>query len=173
MTGQAEGDASMRRRSAGRAWWASAVAGLPLLVLLTCMQAQAQPTPGSVLTPEQTVNGYLAALKAGDFSRAYDYISKGMAQNKDRAAWAKEQQWTMQMSDAKIFDYHVYPGKIEGDKAYVPNLLSSQDKFLNQLGVAEHELYTLVRQDGRWKIDQQQLLERSDQGKWFPTPAAK
>lgn len=156
--------------SGWRAGLVRPVAGIPLLVLLTCLQTQAQSTPSGPLSPEETVTRYLAALKAGNFSGAYDYISKGMAQNKDRAAWAKEQQWTMQMSDAKIFDYHVYPAKTEGEKAYVPNLLSSQDKFLNQLGVQEHELYTLVREDGRWKIDQQQLLERPDQSKWFPNP---
>jgi len=43
-----------------------------------------------------------------------------MTGGKSRDAWAKEQQWTMQMSDAKIFDYHVYPGKVDGDKARVP-----------------------------------------------------
>jgi len=125
------------------------------------------------LTPEQTVNGYLSALKNGKFAEAYDYISKGMAQNKGRDEWAKEQQWMMQASEAKIFDFKVYPGKIKGDKAYVPDLLSSQDKFLNQLGVEEHELYTLVREDGKWKIDQQQDLERSNVAEWFPAqPAA-
>ncbi len=122
------------------------------------------------LTPEATVTRYLEALKAGNFAAAYDYMSKGMVQNKSRADWAKEQQWSMQMSDVKIFEFHVYPGKIEGDKARVPDILSSQDKFLNQLGLPEHELYTLIREDGRWKIDQQQLLERAEQGKWFPAP---
>ena len=110
-------------------------------------------------------------LKGGDFAAAYDYISQDMALHKDRDAWAKEQQWTMQMSEAKIFSYHVYPGKVEGDTAQVPNILSSQDKFLNQLGVTEHELYTLVREHGQWKINQQQLLEKPDQAKWFPSQA--
>ena len=122
------------------------------------------------LTPEETVTRYLEALKAGNLAAAYDYLSAGMVQHKDRADWAKEQQWSMQMSDVKIFEFHVYPGKITGDRAQVPNLLSSQDKFLNQLGLPEHELYTLIREDGRWKIDQQQLLEHSEQGKWFPAP---
>ena len=91
-----------------------------------------------------------------------------MVQNKPRDAWAKEQQWIMQVSEAKIFEFQVYPGKVEKEKALVPNLLSSQDKFLNQLGVEEHELYTLIREDGRWKINQQQLLEVSEQSQWFP-----
>jgi len=144
-----------------------------VIVLLTCGAAVAVADPANpsaaAATPEQTVSRYLEALKAGNFAAAYDELSKGMTQGKSRDAWAKEQQWTMQMSDAKVFDFKVYPGKIDGDKAHVPDILSSQDKFLNQLGVPEHELYTLIREDGRWKIDQQQLLEKSEQGKWFPS----
>ncbi len=160
-------DCRRRRQVCG-----SVVCALLSVVVLGIGASQAQtPVPG--LTPEQTVTRYLEALKAGNFAAAYDYLSKGMVQNKSRADWAKEQQWSMQMSDAKIFEFHVYPGKIEGDKAHVPNLLSSQDKVLNQLGLPEHELYTLIREDGRWKIDQQLLLERAEQGKWFPTPRAE
>ena len=147
------------------------LAGVFMLRPLAAVHAEGDKTPATERTPEQTVTRYLEALKAENFPGAYEYITKGMAQNKPRDAWAKELQWTMQMSEAKIFDYHVYPGKVEGEKAYVPNILSSQDKFLNQLGVQEHELYTLIREDGRWKIDQQQLVEKSDQGKWFPPQA--
>ena len=123
------------------------------------------------LTPEETVRQYLSDFQAGDFKAAYPLVSKEMAQNKSMDEWAKEQQWVMQMSEAKIFDFKVYPGKIEGDKAYVPNVLNSQDKFLNQLGVVEHELYTLIREDGRWKINQQQIVEPTDRDKWFPPGA--
>jgi hypothetical protein len=151
-----------------------ATPGVMLLLLICSLSAAAAEelkTPVATLTPEETVTRYLEALKAGNFAGAYDYISAGMAQHKSREDWTKEQQWTMQMADAKIFDFHVYPGKVEGAVAHVPDILSSQDKFLNQLGVQEHELYTLIREDGRWKIDQQQLLEKSEQGKWFPSQA--
>ena len=147
------------------------VVALLLACAATAALAGGESTPAPTARPEPVVTRYLEALKAGNFGAAYDEMSKGMTQGKSRDAWAKEQQWTMQMSDAKIFDYHVYPGKLEGDKARVPNILSSQDKFLNQLGVQEHELYTLIREDGRWKIDQQQLLEKSGQSQWFPAAA--
>ena len=161
----------MNPRYEGMRLYGKTMVGVVLLAVFAAgdAAAQADKTPAASPNPEEVVNRYLEALKAGNFAAAYDQISKEMAQNKDRDAWAKEQQWTMQMSDAKIFDFHVYPGKIEGDRAHVPNLLSSQDKFLNQLGVQEHELYTLIREDGQWKIDQQQLLEKSEQRKWFPS----
>ena len=148
------------------------VLGMCLLLLLVWAAGPVHADPdkpaGQALSPEDTVKRYLEALKAGNFAAAYDFISKAMTENKGRDAWAKEQQWTMQMSDAKIFEFHVYPGKVNGETAQVPDILSSQDKFLNQLGVPEYELYTLVREDGRWKIDRQQLLEKPEQGNWFP-----
>lgn len=122
-------------------------------------------------SPEETVTQYLTAMKAGNFKEAYPLVTRDMAQNKNAEDWVKEQQWVMQMAEVKIFEFHVYPGKLEGDKALVPNVLNSQDKFLNQLGVVEHELYTLMKEDGRWKINQQQIVEPSDVDKWFPKAA--
>jgi signal transduction protein with GAF and PtsI domain len=117
--------------------------------------------------PEETVKQWLAAMKAHEFTTAYKHISKGMAGNKDVEAWAKEQKYMFEASDLKIFKYEVFPGKIEGDKAKVPNILSSQDKFLNQLGADEYELYTLIKEDGTWKIDQQEIVEKGDKSEWF------
>ena len=59
-------------------------------------------------------------------------------------------------------------GKTQGDKAEVPNVLSSQDRFVNQLGLTEHELYTLVKEGGAWKVDAQMIVEPPDIPKWFP-----
>jgi hypothetical protein len=125
------------------------------------------------LTPEDTVKAYLKALQAGDFNAAYTLVSKDMTQGKSRDEWVKAQQWVVQASEARILSFHVYPGKIEGDKAYVPNLLSSRDKVLNKLGLEENELYTLVREEGHWKVDQQEIVEPSDRGKWFPEATEK
>jgi hypothetical protein len=124
-------------------------------------------------SPEDTVKQYLTAVKANDFNAAYPLVTRDMAQNKSKDEWVKEQQWVMQMAEVKIFDFQVFPSTVEGNTAYVPNVLNSQDKFLNQLGVVEHELYTLVKEDGRWKINQQQIVENTDLAKWFPKePAA-
>ena len=122
----------------------------------------------SPLTPEETVRRYLGALKAANFDQAYDLVSKAMRQGKDREVWVKEQKAGMGFADVKIFDFQVYPGKIEGDVAYVPDVLSSQDRFVNQLGLTEYELYTLVREDGAWKVDRQLIVEPPDIPKWFP-----
>src|SRR5919201_2989453 len=136
-----------------------------LALLLVARPAAANPAP---LSPEETVRRYLQALKDGRFDQAYDLVSKAMKQGKDREVWVKEQKTGMAFADVKIFDFHVYPGKVEGEVAQVPNVLSSQDRFVNQLGLTEYELYTLVKEDGTWKVDRQLIVEPGDIPKWFP-----
>jgi len=121
--------------------------------------------------PEDVLRHYLAALKAEKFGDAYDLVSKAMRQGKDKEQYVKESKAMMGFADVKIFDFTVYPGKVEGEKAQVPNILESQDRFVNTLGLTEYELYTLVREDGAWKVDAQILLEPSEQAKWFPKDA--
>src|SRR4030095_2776056 len=121
--------------------------------------------PGS---PEDVLRRYLTALKAEKFGDAYELVSKAMRQGKGKEEYVKEAQAMMGFADVKIFEFTVYPGKVEGEKALVPNILSSQDRFVNQLGLTEYELYTLVKEDGAWKVDQQLIVEPPDIPKWFP-----
>ncbi len=124
-------------------------------------------------SPEDTLRRYLVALKAEKFGDAYDLVSKAMRQGKGKEEYVKESQAMMGYADVKIFDFTVYPGKIEGDKALVPNILESQDRFVNTLGLTEYELYTLVREDGAWKVDSQILVEPAEQARWFPKKGDK
>jgi len=138
-----------------------------VVVLLLALGGVARALePGS---PEDALMRYLQALKDGKSAEAYDLTSKALRQGKDKEVWVKEQKALMGMADVKIFDFTVYPGKVTGDKAQVPNVLESQDKFVNTLGLTEHELYTLVREDGGWKVDSQILLEPAEIPKWFPS----
>src|SRR5438093_13131016 len=136
-----------------------------LALLVVAGAAAADPTP---LSPEETVRRYLQALKDGRFDAAYDLVSKAMKQGKDREVWVKEQKTGMAFADVKIFEFHVHPGKVEGATAWVPNVLSSQDRFVNQLGLTEYELYTLLKQDGAWRGDRQVIVGPKDVPKWFP-----
>jgi hypothetical protein len=140
-----------------------------LAAVLVARAAAAGTTP---LSPEETVRRYLQALKDGKFEVAYELISKDMKQGKDREVWVKEQKTGMAFADVKIFEFEVHPAKVEGATAYVPNVLSSQDRFVNQLGLTEYELYTLLREDGAWKVDRQVIVEPGDIPKWFPKAGA-
>ena len=124
-------------------------------------------------TPEATLKAYLGAIKDARFEDAYDRCSKAMRQGKSKDDWVKEQKSLMAFADVKIFSFTVYPAKVQGDTAQVPNILESQDKFVNTLGLTEYELYTLVKEDGAWRVDQQLLIETPDVPKWFPKDAKK
>jgi hypothetical protein len=119
-------------------------------------------------SPEDTVRRYLAALKAEDFDAAYPLVTASMAQHKGREEWVKDQQWVTRTAEVKILAFRVFAGTVEGETAYVPNLLSSQDAFVSRLGVEEHELYTLVREGGTWRISCARIVEPGERSRWFP-----
>src|SRR5262249_4687026 len=157
-----ETDAACARRSAMR----RGVAGTLLLGALLLWAPRAWTADAS--SPEDVLKRYLQAVKDEKFDQVYDLVSQAMRQGKDKEAYVKEQKAMMAYADVKIFDFTVYPGKVEGDKAQVPNILESQDRFVNTLGLTDYELYTLVRENGAWKVDSQLLLEPAEQPKWFP-----
>ena len=137
-------------------------------VLLACVLALAAPAAAEEVSPEETLKRYLAAIQSQQFEKAYDLITQGMRRGRSKEAWVKESQYVMAFSEAKIFDFKVGKAKVTADKALVPNLLESQDKFLNQLGVPEQEIYTLIKEEGAWKVDQQKIAEGAELKEFFP-----
>lgn len=119
-------------------------------------------------SPEDTVRQYLKALQDNRFADAYSYVSSSMSRGMGSEEWAKEQQYIVQMGEVKIFGFKVFDAVMVDGKAKVPNILKSQDKYLNQLGLDEHEVYELIKEDGRWKIDQQTLVEGAERREFFP-----
>lgn len=112
---------------------------------------------------------YLTAMKNGDYGTAYDCLTPFMVRDQGKLAWIAEQTAIMNVADVRISAFEVFPARLDGDKAIVPNLLKSTDKYINQTGANEYELYTLVHgPDGKWKIEQQQLVESDAVEKWFP-----
>jgi len=138
-----------------------------LAVALVVLVSSAFAAPAA-MSPEDTIRRYLRDTKEGNFDDAYDLVSKAMRRGEDKEVWVKEQKAGMAFAEVKVFEFHVQPAKVDGDTARVPNVLSSQDRFVNQLGLTEYELYTLVKEDGRWRVDQQTIVEPPDVPKWFP-----
>jgi len=134
---------------------------------MAAMMLLGAATVRAASTPEETVKSYLKAMQGQKYEDAYKQISKAMAGGKDSEAWSKEQKYMMETAGVHIFKFDVYPAKVDGDTAKVPNILSSQDKFLNQLGADEYELYTVIKENGDWRIDQQEQVDKTDQEKWF------
>lgn len=146
---------------------------LCLLVLTVVLQGAVTWAADPPSAPDATLRRYLGALKDGRLPEAYDLVSKAMRNGKSREDWVKEYGEVGSLADVKIFGFEVGAPKIEGDKAFVPNVLKSQDKFINQMGLTEYELYTLVKEDGQWRVDQQLLVEPPDMPKWFPKVQSK
>ena len=120
-------------------------------------------------SPEDTVRQYLSAMQSHRFNDAYDLVSTTLRAGKDREEWAKEQKYIVETGEVKIFEFKVFPAQnVTADKARVPNVLKSQDKYLNQLGLDEYEVYDLIKEAGQWRIDQQTLVEGSDKDEYFP-----
>jgi hypothetical protein len=119
-------------------------------------------------TPEQTVTGYLTAMKDHRFNDAYNFVSTTLRAGKSREEWAKEQQYIVEVGQVKIFGFQVMKAETQGETSKVPNILKSQDKYLNQLGLDEYELYTLIREEEEWRIDQQTLIEAPERSEYFP-----
>lgn len=137
------------------------IAAAVSLVLLPVLAA-------AEISPEDSVRQYLKALQENRFSDAYQYVSASMQRGQNQEEWAKEQQYIAQMGEVKIFGFQVFDAIMVDGKARVPNILKSQDKYLNQLGLDEHEVYDLVKEEGSWKIDQQTLVEGSERREFFP-----
>mgnify|MGYP006133220395 CR=1 FL=1 len=136
---------------------------LTLTGLFLISTAQTEP-----LGPKATVEKHLTALQDYLFEEAFDYISKDFMDGKTRQEWADATRELYSSASVKIIKFTLYPAKIKGDKAIVPNILTARDIF-NKDGSIEHELYHLVKEDGVWKVDRQQLLfDDSAVRTWFP-----
>jgi hypothetical protein len=120
------------------------------------------------LSPEDTVKRYLGAMQVHNFNEAFNYVSAGLRGDKTQEEWVKEQQYIVQMGEVKIFGFEVFKAVMVDKVAKVPNILKSQDKYLNQLGLDEYELYDLIPEDGGWKVDQQTLVEGPERKEYFP-----
>lgn len=129
------------------------------------------PTPAaSDGKPEEVVRTYLRAIQSGDFAQAFEQLTPHMTRGQAKEAWVLEQTAVMKLGEVEISSFEVFPGRVESpNRVRVPNLLRSKDKFINQTGADEYELYTVVRgDDGRWRIDLQELVETENVSKWFP-----
>lgn len=125
--------------------------------------------------PRLAVEMYLTAMKDYRFEDAFDHVTANLADGAAREAWATGQRRIFEYGEVQMDD----PGVREThrgiknvffceDSGIVPNVLKAKDKFNNQ-GSTEFELYTVIMEDGAWKIDGQELLyEEANIHKWFP-----
>lgn len=144
-------------------------------VLAMCLGpcAMAGPCPNGA-PAEAAVAEYLAAMQNHQFEAAYDVVTPTMTDGTGRGEWAAVQKLFYEGGEVNIFGIDIRPAQAAADdaacaaKAIVPNVLKSRDKFNNQ-GITEFEIYTVVQDDGAWRIDAQEtLFEQADVDRYFP-----
>ena len=108
-------------------------------------------------TPEDVVLNYFTALQNGDFSKAYDFVSDKMRDNRTREAYIKDWKNVMTSGQVEILEFGITSSKIDGNNATVEAWNVSSDVF-NVLGIKENEIDRLILIDGDWKINETEVL---------------
>ena len=125
--------------------------------------------------PKVAVQNYLAAMKDERFEDAYRFVTTSMTDGQSLTEWAGQQRRMFAMAKIVINKLDVREGHRElknmftcASTARVSNVLHASD-VLNKQGSSEYEVYTLVRDDGAWKIDSQEtFFDEVSIRQWFP-----
>jgi hypothetical protein len=124
--------------------------------------------------PRTAVMGYLTAMHENRFADAYDFVTTGMTDGRERAEWATLQERAYGPGKVQIYGVDPRRAMVAGDDlecaaaAVVPNILSSRDR-LNEHGSVELEIYFVVKEDAGWRISAQETLFENDAMQtWFP-----
>ena len=133
--------------------------------------------------PRVAVQSYITAMKDQRFDDAYNFVTATMTDGLPVEDWVVQQSDMFKMAKIVINKIDVRRGYRELNNIFmcapvakVSNVLHASD-FLNNQGSSEHEIYTVIIDDGVWKIDSQETLF-DDQliHQWFPedgTPTFK
>lgn len=124
--------------------------------------------------PRAAVMGYLTAMHERRFADAWDFVSTGMTDGRDRDAWSALQAQAFDPARVQIYGVDLRAARALGDaadcaaRAGVPNVMSSRDR-LNEAGLVEFEIYVVVRDGDAWRVDLQETLYDDDAiAAWFP-----
>lgn len=125
--------------------------------------------------PREAVVGYITAMKEHRFEDAHAFVTATMTDGRPVAEWAALQKRMFELGGVEIGAVDVRAGKREladgstcAPRARVPNVLHAGD-VLNNQGSTEFEVYTVVEEGGRWRIDSQEtLFDEPAIRQWFP-----
>lgn len=144
------------------------------LVLCACHAGASAAPCEDAAAAATAVEDYLVAMQEHRFEDAYDDVTANMTDGKSRGEWAALQKLFYEGGEVNIFGIDVRTPQVpEGAadcraRAMVPNVLKSRDKFNNQ-GTTEFEVYTVVLEDGAWRVEMQEtLFDQPDVDRWFP-----
>lgn len=149
------------------------VTAAALAALLPTAPTTAATCPESAAA-RAAVESYLTAMQESRFKDAYEFVSPNMTDGRIRSEWAGVQKLFFEAGGVSIYKFDVRAPQATpadpdcAERARVPNVLYSRDKFNNQ-GTTEFELYTVVRDGEAWRVDAQEtLFDEPDIRTWFP-----
>ena len=125
--------------------------------------------------PRAAVVDYLTAMQEKRFEDAYAHVTATMTDGRPREEWAALQRKMFELGGVSLGDPDVRTAqrasRADGsceDAAKVPNVLRAVD-VLNNQGSTEFEVYTVLRQEGSWRVDSQEtLFDDAAIKTWFP-----
>ena len=113
---------------------------------------------GGGLAPQEVVLKYYHALQKGDFSGAWQCISRGMRDDKNEGEWVAFMKDLFEGGKVVFTEISVTPGPVSGQEAQVNTVINSKDIF-NKNGLIEYNVEHLILEDGLWKIDRTELKD--------------
>ncbi len=125
--------------------------------------------------PRAAVVDYLTAMQEKRFEDAYAHVTATMTDGRPREEWADLQRKMFELGGVSLGAPDARPAhrasRADGsceDAAKVPNVLRATDVMNNQ-GSTEFEVYTVLQQDGVWRVDSQAtLFDDAAIKTWFP-----
>ena len=132
----------------------SRIIGRAVLTLLCCLCAAAVTVaadqPGQRDVPSAVVRAYLQALLDGRYDETYEYLSSKQQSDTSQQDWVEQLKRQGVNSRSQVLFMRVSPAIVRGEEATV---VTSFRLETPQGRKVSRETYSLVREQGHWRID--------------------
>ena len=122
------------------------------MMLGLCVSAVAvtaeQPDRGEV--PSAVVRAYLEALLDGRYDQTYEYLSSKQQSDMSQKKWVEQLKRQGVKPRSQVLFMRVSPAIVRGEEATVVTSFRLETPEGRKVS---RETYSLVREDGRWRID--------------------
>ncbi|KRT68928.1 MAG: hypothetical protein ACREJJ_09815 [Candidatus Methylomirabilales bacterium] len=112
--------------------------------------------PGREAVPTAVVRAYLQALLDGDYNEAYGHLSSKWHNGRSRKDWVEQLRRQDIRPRSEVLFLRVNPAIVRGEEATVVisfHLKTPEGKKVSR------QTYDLVREQGRWRIDEFKVFD--------------
>jgi hypothetical protein len=126
-----------------------AVLAMVLVLCAASVSVAAEP-PGRRDVPSAVVRAYLEALLDGRYPETYEYLSAKQRSDVTREDWIEQLKRRGVTSRSQVLFMRVSPAIVKGEEATVVTSFRLETPEGRKV---TRETYTLVREQGHWRID--------------------